>query len=94
MSAEPSDPNAADLGAADPGGPDLVVTVDRGRCVGTGLCASTAPADLALGEDGRARPRRERTDAHEAVVEAAELCPMEAIAVHRASTGELVAPDW
>ncbi|MFI9274258.1 ferredoxin [Kitasatospora sp. NPDC052896] len=74
--------------------PALVVRVDRGRCVGTGLCAATAPADLTLGEDGRAHPRRELTTAAEEVTEAAELCPMEAIAVHRADTGELVAPTW
>ncbi|MFF7635465.1 ferredoxin [Kitasatospora sp. NPDC008050] len=73
---------------------EVVVSVDRARCVGTGLCAATAPADLELGPDGRARPRRPRSDAVDEVTDAAELCPMEAIAVHRAATGERVAPLW
>jgi ferredoxin len=73
---------------------EAVVSVDRTRCVGTGLCAATAPADLELGPDGRARPRRARTEALVAVTEAAELCPMEAIAVHLAASGEKLAPNW
>ncbi|MDH6140517.1 MULTISPECIES: ferredoxin [Kitasatospora] len=69
----------------------LTVSVDRLRCAGTGLCVASAPDDLAL-SDGRARPLRARTDALDEVVEAAELCPMEAITVRRAATGEQLAP--
>ncbi|MDH6109491.1 ferredoxin [Kitasatospora sp. MAP12-15] len=72
----------------------LVVRVDRTRCVGTGLCAASAPAELALGEDGRARALREATIDREAVTEAAELCPVEALAVHRLDNGEQIAPSW
>ncbi|MGF1429073.1 ferredoxin [Kitasatospora sp. LaBMicrA B282] len=75
-------------------GEQAVVSVDRTRCAGTGLCAATAPDDLAVGPDGRAHPRRDRTPALAEVTEAAELCPMEAIAVHRADTGEKIAPTW
>ncbi|MFE0460031.1 ferredoxin [Kitasatospora sp. NPDC058965] len=82
------------MSATGPEPADLVVTVDRARCAGTGLCAASAPADLLVGPDGKARPRRERTGALAEVVEAAELCPMEAIAVRRATTGELLAPQW
>jgi ferredoxin len=71
---------------------ELTVSVDRLRCAGTGLCTTSAPADLALGADGRARSLRERTDALDEVVEAAELCPMEAITVRRVATGEQLAP--
>ncbi|WP_051967474.1 ferredoxin [Kitasatospora mediocidica] len=74
--------------------PALVVRVDRARCVGTGLCAGAAPADLALGEDGRARALRPATTDREGVTEAAELCPVEALAVHRVDTGEQIAPAW
>ncbi|GAA1947015.1 ferredoxin [Kitasatospora viridis] len=74
------------------GAGELTVAVDRTRCAGTALCTASAPADLELGPDGRARPVRGRTDALDAVVEAAELCPMEAITVHRAATGEQLAP--
>ncbi|WP_245984559.1 ferredoxin [Streptomyces tateyamensis] len=82
------------MSATGPEPAELVVTVDRARCAGTGLCAASAPADLQVGPDGKAHPRHERSTALAAVVEAAELCPMEAIAVHHATTGELLAPQW
>ncbi|MFB7948859.1 ferredoxin [Kitasatospora phosalacinea] len=72
----------------------LVVTVDRARCIGSGLCARTAPADLALAPDGRATPARPATAASAELTEAAEMCPVEAIAVRDAATGALVAPAW
>ncbi|MEU5388387.1 ferredoxin [Kitasatospora cineracea] len=72
----------------------LVVTVDRGRCIGSGLCARTAPTDLALGPDGRAAPVRSASAGSEELTEAAEMCPVEAIAVRDAATGDLVAPLW
>ncbi|MFE1318242.1 ferredoxin [Kitasatospora phosalacinea] len=74
--------------------PQLVVAVDRSRCIGSGLCARTAPADLALGPDGRAAPVRPATAASAELTEAAEMCPVEAIAVRDATTGEVVAPVW
>ncbi|MFJ1756413.1 ferredoxin [Kitasatospora sp. NPDC088134] len=74
--------------------PRLVVTVDQGRCIGSGLCARTAPADLLLAANGRAAPARSQTGPSEELTEAAELCPVEAIAVRDAATGALVAPVW
>ncbi|MFJ4675811.1 MULTISPECIES: ferredoxin [unclassified Kitasatospora] len=74
--------------------PQLVVTVDRVRCIGSGLCARTAPADLALAPDGRATPVRPSTAGSEQLTEAAEMCPVEAITVRDATTGDLVAPAW
>ncbi|WP_329493653.1 ferredoxin [Kitasatospora herbaricolor] len=71
---------------------DVVVRVDRARCVGTGLCAATAPDDLALGEDGRARVRRQVTVSGEELTEAAEMCPVEAITVRSALDGRRIAP--
>lgn len=70
----------------------VVVTVDRIRCVGTGQCAATAPRDLALGADGRARALRPASESSEELTEAAEMCPMEAIRVVLAATGEVIAP--
>ncbi|MFJ1703710.1 ferredoxin [Kitasatospora sp. NPDC088346] len=73
----------------------LEVAVDRARCVGTGLCAATAPADLALGPDGRALARQGTAAALSAeLAEAAEMCPVEAITVRRPATGEQVAPAY
>ncbi len=70
----------------------FVVRVDRGRCVGSGVCAATAPADLALGRDGLAYPLRPGSDDGAELTEAAELCPVEAITVLSARDGRQVAP--
>ncbi|MFC8452819.1 ferredoxin [Kitasatospora sp. NPDC057223] len=78
-------------GAAAPGS-GFVVRVDRERCVGTGVCAATAPADLALGRDGRAYPLRPVSDEGDELTEAAEMCPVEAITVLSARDGRQVAP--
>ncbi|KQV12046.1 MULTISPECIES: ferredoxin [unclassified Kitasatospora] len=66
--------------------------VDRARCVGTGACAATAPADLTLGPDGRAQLLAPVPVHLGQLTEAAELCPVEAITIHRADTGDQVAP--
>ncbi|MGW4809202.1 ferredoxin [Kitasatospora sp. NPDC004272] len=74
--------------------PQLVVAVDQARCIGSGLCARTAPADLALAPNGRALPTRPATGGSAELTEAAEMCPVEAITVRDAATGALVAPVW
>ncbi|MEV7122079.1 ferredoxin [Kitasatospora griseola] len=72
----------------------VVVTVDQTRCIGSGLCARTAPDALALGPNGRAVPVHPTAAPSHTLTEAAEMCPVEAIAVHHATTGELLAPIW
>ncbi|MER5635428.1 ferredoxin [Kitasatospora sp. NPDC002227] len=71
---------------------ELLVRVDQTRCVGTGQCARTAPDDLALGPNGRAYPRNPHATDRDLLTEAAELCPVEALSVHLAATGEQIAP--
>jgi ferredoxin len=60
-------------------------------CIGSGVCAGTAPRHFALGEDGRSHPLTSPIAADDAVLDAAASCPMEAIAVDDADTGE---PVW
>jgi len=72
----------------------VAVTVDQTRCIGSGLCARTAPAALTLAPNGRATPVGPTTTPSDALTEAAEMCPVEAIAVRHATTGELLAPVW
>ncbi|NYI04812.1 ferredoxin [Allostreptomyces psammosilenae] len=67
------------------------VRVDRTACVGSGICVGRAPGRFVL-EGGRSRPVGERVEGDQEVVEAAESCPMEAIEVRDAITGELLAP--
>ncbi|MFD5467705.1 ferredoxin [Kitasatospora sp. NPDC127059] len=47
-----ADTTGAGTGAAEA----VVVRVDRDRCIGSGMCALSAPDSLALGTDGLARP--------------------------------------
>jgi ferredoxin len=57
-------------------------------CVGSGLCVATAPGQFTI-VDNRSRPVGGPVrEGDEAVVAAAELCPMEAIVVRDAATGK------
>jgi ferredoxin len=67
------------------------VTVDRDACLGSGICAGTAPEHFRL-EDERSRPINEFVDPDEDVRDAAEMCPAEAITVYDAD-GTVVAPE-
>jgi ferredoxin len=66
------------------------VTVDRDVCLGSGVCAGTAPEHFRL-EDGRSRPIKELVPPDDLVIDAADLCPAEAIAVYD-SSGKRLAP--
>lgn len=55
-------------------------------CIGSGVCAGTAPAHFAIGPDGRSRPLASPIEPDDAVLGAAASCPMEAIAVTDADT--------
>jgi ferredoxin len=66
------------------------VTVDRGLCQGTGLCASAAPRHFRL-DDGRSRPVQDVTDPDDVLLDAAAICPTEAILISDAA-GRPLAP--
>ncbi|WP_305787276.1 ferredoxin [Symbioplanes lichenis] len=59
-------------------------------CIASGVCLALAGDDFALGDDGRTHPLREVTEEREAVLDAAASCPMEAILLTDATTGEPV----
>ncbi|GAA4681858.1 ferredoxin [Phytohabitans rumicis] len=67
------------------------VSVDPERCVASGMCAATAPGRFAI-VDGVSRPISGLIDPDDAVVDAADMCPVEAIEV-RTPTGHLIAPS-
>ncbi|GAA4017538.1 hypothetical protein GCM10022247_46080 [Allokutzneria multivorans] len=67
-----------------------LVTVDQ-NCIGSGMCAGAAPDHFEL-MDGYARAIKDEVDPDEAVIDAAESCPVEAILVKHAASGEVVAP--
>ncbi|MET9294226.1 ferredoxin [Streptomyces sp. NPDC003077] len=68
------------------------VEVDRGVCVGSGMCVATAPDRFRLDAARQSRPTEPEADAGEALLAAAESCPVEAISLTRAKTGEPVFP--
>jgi ferredoxin len=53
--------------------------VDRSVCIGSGLCAATAPEGFRLDAARQSHPVRAEADASEALPAAAEGCPVEAI---------------
>jgi ferredoxin len=70
---------------------EWTVEVDRSTCLGTGMCTSIAPGHFRL-DGGTSTPVKSDIDADDAVIDAAESCPMEAILV-RSADGTVLAPQ-
>ncbi|QMU68324.1 ferredoxin [Streptacidiphilus sp. P02-A3a] len=68
------------------------VEVDRSLCIGSGLCAAAAPDGFLLDAARQSHPARAEADASEALLAAAEGCPVEAITLLLSGTGEPVFP--
>ena len=66
----------------------LSVSVDHNLCVGNQMCISIATKALTLNDDRQAIPADVDADTEEVIIEAAEQCPMAAISVMDADTGE------
>ena len=61
-------------------------------CIGSGVCAGTAPRHFAIGDDGRSHPLASPAAPDDVVLDAAASCPMEAITVTDIDTDTLVEP--
>lgn len=70
----------------------LGVSVDHNLCVGNQMCISIATRALTLNDDRQAIPADVDGDTEEVIREAAEQCPMAAITVTDAETGEQLFP--
>lgn len=59
------------------------VTIDQEACIGCGACTAVAPEIFELGEDGKARVKKEKLNAKELkqAQEGAEVCPVQAIKI-------------
>ncbi|ORT56544.1 ferredoxin [Streptomyces sp. CB03238] len=68
------------------------VDADRAACAGSGMCVGTAPEHFRM-EDGKALALAETVDPDDAVIDAAEVCPVEAITVRELATGKVLAPE-
>ncbi|MCM2392528.1 ferredoxin [Streptomyces albipurpureus] len=58
------------------------IELDRALCIGSGLCAATAPGHFALDADRRSRLREDAGAPDERVEDAAAVCPVEAITIN------------
>ncbi|MEI5100259.1 ferredoxin [Streptomyces sp. PmtG] len=68
------------------------IEVDRDLCIGSGMCVGTVPEGFVLDSARQAHPKEAEIDASEDVLGAAEGCPVEAIAITMAGSGEVVFP--
>lgn len=68
------------------------VEVDQGTCIGSGLCVGSVPEVFRLGAGRRAEPVAAEVAASDEVLDAAESCPVEAIAIRLRPGGEPVFP--
>ncbi|MFC7308511.1 ferredoxin [Streptomyces monticola] len=68
------------------------VEVDRGVCIGSGMCVAAAADRFRLDSARQSHPTEPETDANEQVLEAAEGCPVEAITITLLGSGEPVFP--
>ncbi|MEV4757363.1 ferredoxin [Micromonospora sp. NPDC049559] len=68
------------------------VGVDPRRCIGTGICAGTAPEHFQL-VGGLSTPLADVVEPADPVIDAADSCPVEAITVRDAADDRLIAPE-
>ncbi|MFE2410284.1 ferredoxin [Kitasatospora sp. NPDC057904] len=85
----------AETGSAA-GAETVVVRVDRDRCIGSGMCALSAPDSLALGAEGLAEPVAgyggDGAELTAELTEAVDFCPVEALTLYSARGGYRIAP--
>jgi ferredoxin len=68
------------------------VWVDHNRCVGNAMCAHIAPKVFSLNDNRQSEAVNPGGDTVEKILEAAENCPVSAIFVEDAETGEQLFP--
>ncbi len=70
----------------------LRVSVDHILCVGNAMCETFAPTVFVLNDDRQSEAVDPEADTEENILEAAENCPVSAITVVDAETGERLFP--
>ncbi|NUO59270.1 MAG: ferredoxin [Hamadaea sp.] len=68
------------------------VRVERSQCIGSAMCVGVARDRFKLDADDRSVPVTSPIEPDERVRDAAANCPMEAIELRDATTGELIDP--
>ena len=70
----------------------LSISVDHNLCVGNSMCETFAPKVFVLNDDRQSEVADPDADTEENIMEAAESCPVSAIKVVDADTGETLFP--
>lgn len=70
----------------------LQITIDRDACAACDICRENAPHTFEIDAEAKARVVNPDGDPREAVIKAADNCPMTAITVRDAHTGEQLVP--
>ena len=70
----------------------LRVWIDRNKCVGSTMCVQIAPRSFALDERKQSKVIDPQGDTAARLRDAAEQCPVSAIVLEDADTGERVFP--
>jgi len=71
----------------------LKITIDRDECIGDGLCVNEAPETFDMDDDSKAILLEASNESRDTIVEAARACPVDAIKVVDAGSGEQLAPE-
>lgn len=66
----------------------IAVSVDHDLCVGNGMCRAIAPKGFVEEEDGQSSAGDPNAESVETILEAAASCPVGAITITDADTGE------
>ena len=70
----------------------LLVRVDHNVCVGNAMCETFAPQVFRLNDNRQSEAVNPAGDSEDKILEAAENCPVSAITVEDAETGEQLFP--
>jgi len=70
----------------------LRIAVDQDKCVASTMCVNTARATFALDESGKSSVVNVQGDPEETILDAAESCPVGAISITDADSGEQIFP--
>lgn len=69
------------------------IEVDRELCVGDGACCNEADKTFEMDDESIAKVSNADGNTPEEILAAAQCCPVDAIILHDASTGEKVWPQ-
>ncbi|MCZ6872928.1 MAG: ferredoxin [bacterium] len=70
----------------------LRISIDHDVCVGNAMCTTIAPDVFQLNEERQSKAVNPAGDTVEQILEAAENCPVSAITVEDADSGEQLFP--